>query len=192
MADRIILASRSPQRRHLMAGLGISFSVDPSTVDELACAENDPALRAVCLAEKKARDVHKRHAGAPVIGCDTLVVAPDGTLLEKPADAKDARRMLLLQSGGCSTVHSAVCLVAPDGAVHSGLSSSRVYFKELLIEEIDAWLRTGLWEGRSGAFQIDGPGQLMIARIEGDWTGIVGLPVYLLGDLLGRIGIRLL
>ncbi len=187
---RIILASASPQRRELLQGLGLSFEVMPSSVDESACAEKDPAVRASVLARLKAEDVHALHPDACVIGCDTLVVSADGTLLEKPVDAADAERMLRLQSGNISTVHSALCVIGSDG-IQDGISSSHVRFKKLSEEDVVWWISTGQWKDRSGAFQIDGRGQLMIEKIEGDWTGVVGLPVYLLGELMKKAGVRI-
>lgn len=187
----IVLASSSPQRRSLLAGLGVDFIVDPSNVDEDACTERDPLKRAAHLSRLKAQDVMGRHPGACVIGCDTLVVSPTGELLEKPVDAADARRMLIMQSGGVSVVHSGLCVVTPDGSAYEGLSSSEVEFAPLSEGSIDWWIDTGQWQNRSGGFQIDGPGQMMIARIQGDWTGIVGLPVFLLGQLMEQAGVRL-
>ncbi len=187
--SRLILASSSPQRKTLLSGLELRFEVIPSTVDEDAHPELDPALRAVTLAKLKALDVSANHRGATIIGCDTLVVASDGTLLEKPKNEEDARRMLMLQSGNTSLVHSAVCIVDSSGKTHEGLSTSSVTFKKLKNKETDWWIKTKLWHGRSGGFQIDGLGQLMIASITGDWTGIVGLPVFLLGKLMREAGI---
>lgn len=185
----IILASASPQRNALLAGLGLSFTIIPSLIREEACGEKDPKKRAMLLAREKAQEVADRHRGEWIIGCDTLVVAPDGTLLEKPADAADARRMLILQSGGISTVHSALALLSPAGVCFEGISTSIVRFKRLSGEEMEWWIATRLWVGRSGGFQIDGPGQLMIERIEGDWTGIVGFPVFLFGDMAKKAGL---
>lgn len=185
--EPIVLASSSPQRKTLLESLGVPFVVVPSQVNEEACTERDPAKRAVLLAREKAQEVAERHRGRWVIGCDTLVVAPDGTLLEKPADVRDAERMLRLQSGGASVVHSGLALISPAGLAESDISSSEVRFKVLTDAEVAWWMGTRLWENRSGSFQIDGPGQLMIAEIRGDWTGIVGLPVFLLGELLRRM-----
>lgn len=186
-----VLASRSPQRKELLDALGVTFAVVPSTVDEAPCAEPDFALRALRLAKEKAADVHGQVRDAVVIGCDTLVVAPDGTLLEKPVDAADAERMLRLQSGGVSTVHSGLVVIAPDGTAAQGVSSSAVRFRSLSDADIAWWITGGLWQDRSGAFQIDGPGQLLIERMEGDFTGVVGLPVFLLGQLCAQIGFPL-
>ncbi len=185
---RLILASASPQRKTLLAGLGLTFEVIPSAVEEDDHPEEGPLQRSKDLARLKAQDIERRHPGSVVIGCDTLVVAGDGTLLEKPVSPEDAMRMLRLQSGKTSVVHSALCIVDAHGKTYEEVSSSSVTFKKLTEEEMAWWVSTKLWEGRSGAFQIDGPGQLMISRIEGDWTSIVGLPVFLLGKLLRDAG----
>ncbi|MFA5799636.1 MAG: nucleoside triphosphate pyrophosphatase [Candidatus Peribacteraceae bacterium] len=185
---RLILASASPQRKTLLRALGLDFEVVPSGIEEDDHSENDPARRAADLARLKALDISKKNRGAFVIGCDTLVVAADGTLLEKASSANEARKMLILQSGRTSLVHSALCVVNLSGGLHEGISTSKVSFKKLSEKEIDWWIDSGQWRDRSGAFQIDGRGQLMISNIEGDFTGIVGLPVFLLGQLLGKAG----
>jgi septum formation protein len=190
--EPFVLASASPQREHLLKGVGISFTVDPSTIDESDCTETEPAKRAKDLACMKAEEVKARHPDAWVVGCDTLVVAQDGTLLEKPADAAEAHTMIARQSGGASVIYSALCLITPDGKIHEELSSSRVHFKDLSPDEQKWWVDTENWKGRSGGFQIDGAGQFMIENIEGDWTGIVGLPVFLLGQMMQKAGLDMM
>jgi septum formation protein len=185
-AVKLLLASASPQRRTLLEGLGIPFTVEPPSLDESLCTETDPLTRAGALAKMKADDVAGRNPDSLVLGCDTLVVAADGTLLEKPSDAEDAARMLQLLSGRTCTVHSALCLIGSGGAMHEGVSSSKVTFKKLTSEDIAWWVSTGEWRDRSGSFQIDGKGQLLIKHLEGDWSGVVGLPVFLLGELLKK------
>lgn len=183
-----VLASQSPQRRRLLEGLGVAFDVVPSNVDESICDEKDPAKRSVLLAALKAQVVAESMPGRFVIGCDTLVEAPNGLLLEKPLDAADVARMLMLQSGGTSLVHSGLALCAPGKEILTGISTSKVTFKKLEPQDIDWWISTGLWQDRSGSFQIDGPGQLMIEHLEGDWPGVVGFPVFLFGTLAGLAG----
>ncbi len=185
---RIILASSSPQRKALLEGLSVPFEVIPSTVDEDNHPETDPRNRSVILANLKAKEVAAKNPGTIVIGCDTLVVSADGQLLEKPKDPEDARRMLEAQSGATSLVFSALCVIDAQGKAHEDVSLSSVRFSALTARDIDWWIGTNLWRGRSGAFQIDGLGQIMISHMEGDWTGVVGLPVYVLGALLRRAG----
>ena len=174
MTPSLILASTSPQRKTLLEGLGIGFEIVAPNVDEDIHPEKNPVA-----------------PGCFVIGADTLVVSPHGELLEKPADADGARRMLRGQSGGTSVVHSAMCLIDPNGQLYEGVDSSSVFFTTLTPEAIEWWIGTKLWEGRSGAFQLAGPGQLMIERIEGDWSGVVGFPVYLFGQLAMQAGLAI-
>lgn len=191
MSDVLILASSSPQRARLLEGIGVEFEVIPSAVDEDGHGERDPEKRAQVLAKLKAQDIAKDHPDRWVLGADTLVVSEKGTLLEKPANEDEARAMLREQSDATSIVHSAVCLIAPDGKISEGIDTSSVHFRPLSAEDIGWWMSTNLWQGRSGGFQIDGPGQLMIERIEGDWSGIVGLPIFLFGRLASRAGLRI-
>lgn len=183
-----ILASASPQRRTLLEGIGVQFQVIPSGLDESLCVEVDPGKRAQVLATMKAKDVASTHHDAFVLGVDTLVVAADGTLLEKPVDADDARRMLQMHSGNMSLVHSAMCLITPEGQAEEVLHTSKVMFKDLSEADIEWWISTGEWKDRSGSFQIDGKGQMLIQHLEGDWTSVVGLPIYELGLLLEKVG----
>ena len=106
-------------------------------------------------------------------------------MLENPVDEDGARAMLRKLSGGACKVHTSLCLIDPSGDTKEEMSSTDVIFKELSEEDIDWWISTGLWKDRSGSFQIEGKGQLLIERIEGDWTGVVGLPVFLVGKMLG-------
>ena len=172
----LILASRSPQRKAILKRLGVVFEVMPSPFDESTVLEKDPKKRAVILAEKKAEVIAKGHPDQWVIGVDTLVVASDGTLLEKPSDAEDARHMLRLHSGNISTVHSGLSLQR-GSECHSALSSARVTFRTLSEKDIDWWISTELWEERSGAFQIEGEGQKLIHSLEGELETVVGFPV---------------
>lgn len=188
---RFVLAPASPQRKALLEGVGIPFVVSPPETDEALCTEKDPVQRAIILARTKAQDRVKAFPDAWILGSDTLVVSKDGELLEKPKNATDARRMLSLHSGSCSLVHSTLCLLRPDGECFEGLSTSSVFFKELSEREKDWWIQTQQWKDRSGGFQIDGKGQFLISHIEGDFSSIVGLPVFLLGELLAEAGLSL-
>ena len=188
MSQHLVLASASRQRKRLLEGLGLIFEVHPSNFDESTCTKTDPVERAKHQAYHKAMDVNERFAGSFVIGCDTLVVSQEGDLLEKAPDMDAAREMVIKLSGKTCNVHSALSIVDPDQNHHEGVSSSAVRFKELTDEELDWWIGTGLWKDRSGSFQIDGPGQFMIEELRGDWSSVVGLPIFLLGDLLQKAG----
>ncbi|PIR54087.1 septum formation protein Maf [Candidatus Peregrinibacteria bacterium CG10_big_fil_rev_8_21_14_0_10_42_8] len=188
MSQHLVLASASPQRKWLLEGLGLTFDVYPSDFDEEACDIQDPIQRAKYLAYHKAETVNAHFPDSFVIGCDTLVVSESGLLLEKAPDAATARLAIQALSGKTAEVHSALSIVDQLQKHYDGVSSSRVTFKKFSREEIDWWIGTELWRDRSGSFQIDGPGQLMISAIEGDWSSVVGLPVYLLGELFLKVG----
>ena len=186
---RIILASQSPARRMLLEQLGLTFEVMPSDIDEDGHPEKSPAARAKILARLKAEKCRREHSDAWIIACDTLVEAHDGTLLEKPLNSKDAERMMRLQSVTCSFVHSGICLITPSGDVYDDIQTTNVFFNMLTDDDLDFWVADDShWKGRSGAFTISDVGQLLIERIDGDWTSVVGLPVFLLGRLFERAG----
>ncbi|HLD08301.1 MAG TPA: Maf family protein [Candidatus Peribacterales bacterium] len=171
-----ILASQSPQRKAILERLCVSFEVLPSTFDESSITERDPLKRALVLASAKAASISEKYPDRWVIGADTLVVSADHELLEKPVDADDARRMLRLHSGRTSVVHSALALQRGEER-KVGLSTASVTFKNLSDAEVEWWIKTNLWQDRSGAFQIEGEGQKLIESYEGEWETIVGFPI---------------
>ncbi len=185
---KYILASQSPQRREILEKLGIDFEVIPSNFDESQIAESDPIERAKMLARAKAEVIAQKNPDRWVIGVDTLVVSADGELLEKPVDAADAERMLTVQSGRVSTVHSALCLIKND-VCRLEASTARVTFRELSDEDVAWWINSGLWRERSGGFQIDGEGHRIIEHLEGEFETVVGFPVALFAALLQEVGI---
>ena len=188
VAQLFILASRSPQRKEILERLGVSFEVIPSDFDEMSVRENDPVKRAMVLAEIKAEDVASKFPDRWVIGVDTLVVASDGSLLEKPVDADDARRMLRLHSGNTSTIHTALCLMRSTEK-HAAIDSAQVTFRTLTSHDIEWWIATRLWMERSGAFQIEGDGGKLVEKLEGEKETVVGFPVQVFLELLRKIGI---
>ncbi len=184
----LILASSSPQRQRLLKEYGVEFEVIPSSIDEAEVVLSDPIERAKLLARLKAEDVYSKYPESWVLGSDTLIVSHEGNLLEKPCDESHAREMLSEQSGGVSKVHSAISLISPEAKKHEDISTSHVYFRTLTDEDLDWWISTGLWEGRSGSFQIEGEGERLIERCEGEYSGVVGLPIELLGRLFASAG----
>lgn len=183
-----ILASRSAQRHAILRSLDIDFEIIPSDFDESSITELDPIKRAMLLAHAKADSVSKNYPDRIVIGVDTLVVSADHHLLEKPLDADDARRMLRFHSGRTSMIHSAIALQRGEER-KIGISTASVTFKILSDAEIEEWIKGGLWQDRSGAFQIEGEGQKLIAGFEGEFETIVGFPVQAFFSLCERFGV---
>jgi septum formation protein len=181
VAPRLILASASPQRRAILEQICIPFDVQVSGVDEL---EEGPASEvALENAYRKAAAV----AGAvdrsslPVLGVDT-VVALGSRNFGKAADAGAARDMLGALAGRRHLVISGICLIEGE-RVRTAAAQTVVQFRSLDVAAIDAYVATGEWRGRAGAYAIQGRGAVLVERVEGDYLNVVGLPVAALLDL---------
>jgi nucleoside triphosphate pyrophosphatase len=162
--------------------LGLPFVVARPDVQELRLPRERPAAYARRLARDKARAV----PGAWVLGADTIVVLGD-EVLEKPADAADALRMLLQLRGTRHEVMTAICLVA-DGVEHEAADTTAVYFRPVDEALLRAYVATGEPLDKAGAYGIQGYGAALVERIEGDFFSVMGLPVRLVLDLLARAG----
>jgi septum formation protein len=172
-AAPLLLASTSPQRRAILEQLGIPFDVVAPQFDEQG---DDPVEHAV----GKARSVDGGER--PVLGVDTIVVC-DGRVLGKPADASEAESMLEALSGRTHEVVSGVCLRTPAwDEAHRDVT--RVTFRQLTPRDLAWYVGSGEWEGRAGAYAIQGLGAALVERIDGDYLNVVGLPGALLVRLL--------
>ena len=181
VAAQLILASASPQRRAILEQIGVTFTVRPADVDEL---DAGPAPEvALENAYRKAAAV-VRPGDPPVLGVDTVVSlgGPTGRLFGKPRDAAQAAEMLGALSGARHTVYSGVCLIDAE-RTRTAAAQTVVEFRRAGVEVIDAYVATGEWEGRAGGYAIQGRGAALVARIEGDYLNVVGLPVATLLDL---------
>jgi septum formation protein len=189
-APRLVLASSSPQRRAILERLGVSFTVRPSDVEEIA--HGDPSEVALENALRKARAVQELGASEVVLGCDTLV-ALEGAIYGKPRDEREARATLQALSGATHEVISGVAVLlggegssATDrsqGAQRTALARTAVTFRTLDEELLDWSLASGEWRGRAGGYAIQGTGAALIRKIEGDYENVVGLPLASLLDV---------
>lgn len=175
MARRLVLASRSPQRRAILEQLGVDFEVIVPAVEE--AAEGDPATLVRENASRKARAVA---AGSPsvVLGVDTLV-ALEGRALGKPRDEGEALEFLEALSGRGHEVHSGLALLGPEEEM-TAVATTRVRFRALGRAELDWYLASGEWRQRAGGYAIQGRGAALVEAIEGDYWNVVGLPVSVL------------
>jgi septum formation protein len=180
--DRLILASTSPQRRAILEQLRILFEVASPAYVEDDPPGVDPTELVRAHAEGKARSV--RAEGRVTLGVDTTVVL-DGGVYGKPTDAADAARMLGELSGRMHTVVSGLCLVGP-GLELTAHETTGVTFRVLSTTLVEAYVESGEWAGRAGAYAIQGLGGRLVERIEGDYLNVVGLPGALLVSLLER------
>ncbi len=185
----LILASASPRRRELLGATGVPFRVIPSRVDEECLPGEEPRRFVRRAARDKGAEVASRYPGAHVLSADTIVVV-GSAILGKPRDRADGRRMLALLSGREHLVHTAVCLLRErDGYRDEALVTTRVRFRKLTGPEIAGYLRTGESDDKAGAYAAQGAGNLLIERIAGSYTNVVGLPMTHVLSMLKRAGI---
>jgi septum formation protein len=189
-----VLASASPARRALLTAAGIDADVLVSGVDESVVEASDAASLSVSLARMKARAVAARipgEAGVLVLGCDS-VLAFDGQILGKPADAAEAAgrwRAMRGRSGVLYTGHHLIELVTGKHAEDVGATT--VHFSDITDAEIDAYVASAEPLQVAGSFTIDGRGGAFVDRIEGDAGNVVGLSLPLLRRLLRDLGIAI-
>lgn len=171
----LILASQSPRRREILEKMGVTFTVCPAKT-EAAVDPNMPLCEAVkAVARAKAEEIAAANPGRAVLGADT-VVALGETVLGKPKDEADAKRMLRALSGKEHRVVTAVWLVDEAGQGRGFASDNRVTFLPLSDEEIDAYIATGEPMDKAGAYGIQGVGGRYISRMCGDFYAVMGLP----------------
>ena len=189
---QLYLASQSPRRAALLQQIGVRFEVLPVAVDEAMAATETPGDYAQRLAMEKAR------AGwcaltpgrqRPVLGADTIVIAAD-TVMGKPADRQQAIAMLTALSGTTHQVITAVALAGDHEAVSS--QCSRVTFRTLTRRECEAYWDSGEPRDKAGAYAIQGLAAMFITRLDGSYSGVVGLPLYETTELLRTFGIVVL
>jgi septum formation protein len=185
--DRVIvLASGSPRRRQLLEMLRIPFRVIAPDVDEHVLAGERPDAYVTRLARAKAHAVVARAPGEVILAADTTVVLDD-QIFEKPTSPTDAVQMLARLQGRTHEVLTAVA-VARDGALEHALDVSRVTFRPADRATLEAYVATGEPLDKAGAYAIQGLGAPLIERVEGDFFGVMGLPLRLALDLLARFG----
>jgi septum formation protein len=184
LAPPILLASTSPQRRAILAQLGLPFEVVAPAYEEHDPPDADPLELVREHALGKARSVAAEAGDSPVLGVDTTVFL-DGRVYGKPAGTAEAEAMLEQLSGRTHTVLSGLCLVTRGWELIEH-EATDVRFRELTPRDIGVYVASGEWEGRAGGYAIQGLGGRLVERIEGDYLNVVGLPGALLVRLLAE------
>jgi len=186
---RLILASTSPRRRDLFALLQIPFEVVAPPFQEQIRQECSAAEEAQRFALGKARSCAQHDPDSLVLGSDTLISL--GTdVLGKPADLEEARATLQRLRGREHVIHTAVAICRKrDDLQDLAVETVRVRMHNLSDAEVEAYLQTQEWMGKAGAYSIQGFGSRVIARIEGDYTAAVGLPLRLVARMLRIRGV---
>ncbi|MCL2608865.1 MAG: Maf family protein [Treponema sp.] len=191
--DRIILASGSEQRRASFALLGLDFAVIPADIDETPPPGLAPEALVLHLARRKAEAVVSKAVptGAGLVFAADTVIALEGKVFCKPADRRDARRMLEALSG---RTHEAVTGMAllnlRSGEILLGGGTARVEFSPLSDGELEWYLDSGEWEGAAGAYRLQGRGAALVRRIEGTPGAVTGLPLPEFYAMLRQQGFR--
>lgn len=178
----LVLASASPRRAELLQAAGFTFVVDPVAVDESLQPGETPEAHVRRLAREKASAGSRLHPGTTVLGADTVVVL-DGAILGKPCDDADARRMLGSLSGRVHYVFTGVA-VARNETVSDAVDVSAVTMAPWTDAEIASYVASGEPRDKAGAYAIQGWASRRIERLEGSWSGVVGLPLAVVHRLL--------
>ncbi len=185
-APPLVLASASPRRLELLARIGVvPDRVMPADIDESPLKAEQPHQLAARLARQKALAVPAPEA--LVLAADT-VVGVGRRILGKPADLAEARRFLALLSGRRHRVHTGLALRTPDGRLRERLVESCVTFQRLTQAQIDAYLETGEWVGKAGAYAIQGRAEAFVRFLSGSHSNVVGLPLHETAQLLRGVG----
>lgn len=194
MRPKIVLASGSPRRRELLAGLGVQFEVKTSQVDETFDPSSPPNAVAEELAHRKAKDVARQLDAVLVIGADTIVVC-DGEILGKPRDEQEAVQMLSRLQGRAHQVYTGIALVeVADGYVVRERVSHRmthVWMRPLSDEKISWYVDSKEPLDKAGAYGIQGLGACLIDKIDGCYFNVVGLSLVELDQMFQDMGYSL-
>lgn len=187
----IILASSSPRRKELLAGLGLEFTVISSDVSEEVENNCSPEEMVKLLAQRKAEAVARQIDQGLVIGADTIVVL-EGEVLGKPRDKIDAFSMLTRLQGREHEVYSGISIVdAKTNEYETGFQSTTVRMRSLNDLEVTQYIATDEPMDKAGAYAIQGLGATLVEGINGDYFTVVGLPLALTAKYLRNFGVDL-
>ena len=182
----IVLASASPRRRELLQQIGIDFRIVVADIEEEPLPDEKPGDFVSRMAREKALEVMRREGTEiPVLGADTAVIL-DGRILGKPVSRNDAINMLSSLSGKAHEVFSAVAVAVNETEFHQALSITRVTFSDLEPGWIESYCDTGDPMDKAGAYGVQGKAAEKISRIEGSFSGVMGLPLYETAQLLNQ------
>jgi septum formation protein len=192
--EPLVLGSQSPRRKELLGRLGVPYTLRPAEIDETPRAGETPAAYLERIALAKMAAVCALVAdGSRVLVADTIVVAPDGAILGKPADDDHARTMLQRLAGSSHRVATRFALAeasdrrAPSLA-HAQTVTTTVTFRALSASEIADYVATGEGRDKAGSYAVQGMAAAFVERIDGSFTNVVGLPLSELSVALRKLG----
>lgn len=184
----IILASASPRRKELLEKICDNFIVEPCDVEEIQNADN-PKNLAIKNAELKAKFIAAQHENDILIGADTIVTL-NGKIFGKPDGEVGAKKMLRELSGKKHEVITGLA-ICTEKKIFTAAEVTEVFFGEMTDEEISDYVATGEPLDKSGSYALQGGAAKFIEKIHGDWSNVVGLPLYRLRQLAKSAGIFL-
>lgn len=184
-SEPLILASQSPRRRALLAASGVEFDVCVSNTDEsLHLTSGAPRVVALKTALAKGEAIAETAPlGRLILSADTIVII-DGEILNKPADRAEARAMLTRLSGRTHEVITGIALIRAGGEALVDAVSAKVRFHALAPSLIDDYVYSGEADDKAGSYGIQGLGSQLVAAVDGDLTGVIGLPMSRLREML--------
>lgn len=186
---KLILASGSPRRRELLTQIHLTAdAIIAADIDETPLKDENPRLYVERIAKAKCMAVQQDNLGDFILSADTTVCM-GRRILGKAQNEQEAKDFLTALSGRSHRVYTAVCLYSPKtGRYHKRIAESRVIFHNLDINDIHYYIQTGEWQGKAGAYAIQGYGTRFIRKIIGSYTNIVGLPCDIMYNLLKGSG----
>ena len=176
MKNKIILASSSPRRKELFDKYGIDYTVDFVETEEVLDESLTLFKRLENIALQKAKPLQIKYPNNIIVSADTMVTFQD-EMLGKPKDREDAKRMLNMLSNNKQVVITAVCVIR-DQQITTFTDATTVTFKELSNQEIEDYLDTNEWQGKAGAYAIQGVASKFVEKIDGDLENVIGMPMY--------------
>lgn len=192
--QKLVLASGSPRRLELLHQIGIEPArLMPMDIDETPVKLEHPRTLCRRLSLQKAEAAHaalkseQTWKDAYVLGSDT-VVAVGRRIVGKAEYIEEASAALHLLSGRSHWVYTGICLVTPGGKIRQKVVETKVRFKRLTTREIDAYIASGQWRGKAGAYGIQGIAGSFVQKLTGSYTNVVGLPLYETMSLLSGEG----
>ncbi len=182
--NKLILASASPRRLELLASIAVTpDQIIPADIDETPLKSELPGLFAKRMAIEKAKSIQADYKDSYILAADT-VVAVGRRILGKPQDAKECETFLNLLSGRAHRVYTGVCLITPKGKIVSRIVETRLKFKRLSDNEKRDYIKSNEWQGKAGAYGIQGFAGAFISHLSGSYTNVVGLPLYEVRNML--------
>ena len=184
----LILASSSPRRKDFITKLGLNFQIVKPDADETVLVGESASDYVKRMANEKANIVAALHSNDIVLAADTIVVC-DNRILGKPVNREDAKNILRLLSGRIHEVMTAVCIIKGDEEIEI-FEVTKVTFAPLTEELIDTYVASGECDDKSGAYAVQGIGAMLIQKVEGSVSSVVGLPICQVRCALEKLGLK--